>query len=205
MYIPPSFAVTDPARLHGFVAANPFGLLVSNVEGVPFATHLPFLLDRDAGPHGQLLGHMARANPHWHTLDGREVLAVFSGPHGYVSPAWYEAENVVPTWNYVAVHAYGTCRLIDDSAALAAILTASVATFEGPVPYPWKLDTAGEFFARLVKGIVGFRIEVSRLEGKWKLSQNQPAERRAKVERALAASADPAAQEVARMMAEEAT
>src|SRR4051812_5840105 len=107
MYVPAAFAEPDRGRLHEFIEAYSFGLLVSSHRG-PFATHLPFLLDRTAGPHGTLVGHMARANPQWHDLDGREVLAVFSGPHAYVSPSWYEADDVVPTWNYVAVHARGT-------------------------------------------------------------------------------------------------
>src|SRR5262245_55708329 len=105
MYIPTAFAETDPGTLFGFIEAYSFGLLVSTHQGGPFASHLPLLLEREAGPHGTLLGHMARANPQWHDLDGQEVLAVFSGPHAYVSPTWYESEQVVPTWNYVAVHA----------------------------------------------------------------------------------------------------
>src|SRR4051812_3811791 len=94
MYIPTAFLETDPARLHDFIEAHSFGLLVSTRVGEPFATHLPFLLERDAGPHGTLIGHMARANRQWHDLDGQEVLAIFSGPHAYVSPSWYEAEQV---------------------------------------------------------------------------------------------------------------
>ena len=114
MYVPTAFAETDEGKLHEFMQAYSFGLLVSTHGGEPFATHLPFLLDRNAGPHGTLVGHMARANPHWHDLEGQTVLAVFSGPHAYISPTWYESENVVPTWNYVAVHAYGICRLVND-------------------------------------------------------------------------------------------
>src|SRR4051812_36029868 len=102
MYVPTAFAETDPAKLHDFIEAHSFGLLVSAPGGVPVATHLPLLLERSTGPHGCLVGHVARANPQWEGLDGKPVLAVFSGPHAYVSPAWYESENVVPTWNYVA-------------------------------------------------------------------------------------------------------
>ena len=130
MYIPTAFAETDAKKLHDFIAANSFGLLISTHQGEPFATHLPFLLERDAGPHGALAGHVARANPHWRDLDGQNVLAVFSGPHAYVSPSWYESDGVVPTWNYVAVHAYGVCRLVDDVDGLTRILKASVATYE---------------------------------------------------------------------------
>jgi transcriptional regulator len=200
MYIPAAFQETDRDRLHDFIESYSFGLLVSTRDGEPFASHLPFLLERGAGPHGALVGHMARANPQWHGLDGRGALAVFSGPHTYVSPSWYEADGVVPTWNYVAVHAHGTFRLVDDAPTLAAIVRASVDTFERAMPVPWQLDTRSDHFARLLKGIVGFRIEIDRLEGKWKLNQNHPAERREKVRRALEQSAGPGAREVARLM-----
>src|SRR5690349_10731309 len=146
MYIPTAFAEPDRGKLHDFIEAYSFGLLVSAHGGGPFATHLPFLLERDAGPHGTLVGHLARANPQWHGLDGQDVLAVFSGPHAYVSPSWYEADNVVPTWNYVAVHARGTFRLMDDPVAVQSILRASVATFERSMPAPWKLDTGTAYF-----------------------------------------------------------
>lgn len=202
MYIPTAFEETDKDKLHGFIEANSFGLLVSTHGGELVATHLPFLLERDAGPQGCLVGHLARANPQWHDLEGEQVLAVFSGPHAYISPTWYEADNVVPTWNYVAVHASGTFRLVEDPDGLARILTAEVATFERPLPQPWSVDTASDYFQRLVRAVVGFRIEVSRLEGKWKLNQNHPNERRQKVIRVLESSKDPDAQEIARLMTE---
>jgi transcriptional regulator len=201
MYIPTAFAEPDQGKLHDFIEGHSFGLLVSQLDGGLFATHLPLLLDRDAGPHGVLLGHVARANPHWQGLDGQEVLVVFSGPHAYVSPAWYESENVVPTWNYVAVHAYGSCRLIDDPDAVGQLLARMVSTYEGARVNPWTLDTDSDFFRKMVKAVVGFRVEVSRLEGKWKLNQNHPAERREKVVRALQQAEDPDAQEIARLMA----
>jgi transcriptional regulator len=202
MYIPAAFAETDPATLHEFIDAHGFGLLVSTHRGEPFVSHLPFLLEREAGPHGTLVGHMARANPHWQGLDGQEVLAVFSGPHAYVSPTWYEADNVVPTWNYVAVHAYGAFRLVDDLDALARILTATVGKYERPMARPWSFDPGSDFIRKQARAIVGFRIEVSRLEGKWKLNQNHPRERRERVIRALETSSDQDAREVARLMAE---
>ena len=143
MYVPPHFAESDPATLHAFVERHSFGLLVSRVDGAPFATHLPLLLDRTAGPHGTLLGHMARANPHWRDLAGQTTLAVFAGAHAYVSPTWYEAENVVPTWNYTAVHACGRPELVEDRDALLAIIRRSVAVYEAAMPRPWGLDTTG--------------------------------------------------------------
>src|SRR5438477_12570684 len=136
MYVPPHFAESDPATLHDFIEGHSFGLLVSQVGGVPFASHLPFLIDRTTGPHGTLLGHMARANPHWRELAGQTALAVFSGAHAYVSPTWYEAANVVPTWNYVAVHATGRAELVEDRDDLLAILRRSVAVYEAGMPRP---------------------------------------------------------------------
>ena len=200
MYVPSSFARTDPAELFAFIEAHSFGLLVSTRDGAPFASHLPLLLDRRAGPHGTLVGHMARANPQWRDLDGRPVLAVFSGPHAYVSPSWYGAEGVVPTWNYVAVHATGTFRVTDDPDEVTAIVADTVETYERGMPTPWRLDAGAEYVRRLADGIVGFRVAVERLEGKWKLSQNHPAERREKVAAALAAAGDPDARAVARLM-----
>jgi transcriptional regulator len=203
MYIPAAFRVDDRQRLHDFIEGHNFGLLVSTLDGVPFATHLPFLLERDAGPNGCLVGHLARANPQWQQLDGQEVLLVFSGPHAYVSPTWYEADDVVPTWNYVAVHAYGVCRVIDDPAALTRIVADFVSSHERAMPQPWLLDTGSAFVQQRVRAVVGFRVEVGRLEGKWKLNQNQPEERRVRAARALAQSDDPGARAVARLMGEE--
>ena len=202
MYIPTAFRETDRAKLHDFIDGHSFGLLVSSLGGAPFVTHLPFLLERDGGPEGTLLGHVARANPHWRELEGREVLVVFPGPHAYVSPTWYEAEEVVPTWNYVAVHAYGSCRLLEERQAVAELLTRLVARHEGGMPTPWAFDPAAAFPQRRLPHVVGFRVEISRLEGKWKVGQNHPPERRAKAARALAESADPDAREIARLMLE---
>ena len=200
MYVPPHFAETDPAALHDFVEAHAFGLLVSQHGGGPFATHLPFLLDRAAGPHGTLIGHVARANPHWHDLADAPVLAVFTGPHAYVSPTWYEDEPAVPTWNYVAVHAAGRAELVDDRDDLRAIVARSVAVFEAGMPTPWRFDPDTTYADRLLAQIVGFRIVVEKLEGKWKLNQNHPAERRVKVVRALEAAGGENRQAVAAAM-----
>jgi transcriptional regulator len=198
LYVPRTFERTETGELLAFAAAHPFAVLVSDHNGEPFATHLPLLVERDTGA---LVGHMARANPHWTALDGKPVLAIFSGPHAYVSPTWYEAENVVPTWNYVAVHATGTFRLLAEPDAVRVLLD-TVREYEGSGDGAWSPDAESAFFRGLVQGIVAFRVEVARWEGKWKLSQNQPPERRAKVRAALAASTDPAARAVARLMGE---
>ncbi len=188
MYVPPHFAETDLVALHDFIEAHSFGLLVSQVGDAPFATHLPFLLDRDAGPHGTLVGHVARTNPHWHELAARPALAVFSGPHAYISPTWYEAENTVPTWNYVAVHATGWAELVEEPDALLEIVRHTVDHYEAAMPQPWRLGDDSTFINRLLRQIVGFRLRIETLEGKWKLNQNHPAERREKAIRALEAA-----------------
>jgi transcriptional regulator len=139
MYVPAAFAETDKAKLHEFMRRHGFAFLTSNAGDGLVASHLPLLLDAEAGPNGHLLGHMARANPQWRDARG-EVMAVFSGPHAYVSPSWYEEEGTVPTWNYVAVHAYGSFHVVEDREGLLDILRRSVLTYESPRPDLWAFD-----------------------------------------------------------------
>lgn len=201
MYIPSHFAETDREKLFEFIERHSFGLLISTLEGEPFATHLPLLLDRTAGPNGTLVGHMARANPHWKTTD-RKALVILSGPHAYVSPSWYEAENVVPTWNYTAVHVYGTFELVEDHAATVQIVRDYVKFYEASLPKPWTIAEQDEFVDKLAGAVVGFRIPIERIEGKWKLNQNHPRERREKVIRALSAQGDENSLAIAELMRE---
>jgi len=156
-----------------------FGTLISQLEGEPFATHLPILLDAERGPCGTLVGHMARANPHWRafTPEAAESLIIFQGPHAYISPSWYVAEQAVPTWNYEVVHAYGKPCVLDDPKAVRALLEETVTLFESSMPRPWSTARAGdEYISKLAQAIVAFEMPISRLEGKRKLSQNRPAE-----------------------------
>ena len=201
MYVPTSFAETDRTKLHSLMRQYSFALLTSHGAAGLVATHLPLLLDAETGPHGRLLGHMARANPQWRDV-GDQVMAVFSGPHAYVSPTWYEEPETVPTWNYVAVHAYGTFQIVDDPDALRAILRRSVAEYEGPRPSPWAFDASEAYVEKMLKAIVGFRIDIERLEGKWKLSQNHPETLRRRVFHALEAQGDEASRAVAALMRE---
>jgi transcriptional regulator len=201
MYVPPHFAETDLTKLHDFIERHSFGLLVSQLDGAPFVTHLPFLLDRTSGPHGTLIGHVARANPHWKELAGQTVLAVFAGPHAYISPTWYESANVVPTWNYTAVHASGSVALLEKDAT-CDVVTRMVALYESPMPQPWTFDATSTFADRLLDQIVGFRLAIEKIEGKMKLNQNHPTERREKVIRALRTSCRPDEIAVAELMAE---
>jgi transcriptional regulator len=200
MYLPAAFAESDLSRLHAFIEQNNFGVLVSQVDGLPFATHLPFLLDRTAGAHGTLLGHVARANPQWREAAGQTALAIFSGPHAYISPTWYEAEQVVPTWNYAAVHAHGRVEIVEDNAALLDIVERLVQVHERAMPRPWSFDPSSTFAERMLAQIVGFRVAIEKIEGKFKLNQNHPVERRRKVVRVLAERGDENSQAIAALM-----
>jgi transcriptional regulator len=200
MYIPAAFAEHDLTKLYDFIEQNSFALLVSQVDGMPFATHLPLLLERTSGQHGTLIGHMARANPQWQEAGGQTALAIFSGPHAYISPTWYEAEQVVPTWNYTAVHTYGRIQIIEEENALLEIVQRMVRVYEQAMPRPWSFDSPGTFVGRMLAQIIGFRIEIEKIEGKWKLNQNHPAERRQKVVEALRERDGENAQAIATMM-----
>jgi transcriptional regulator len=191
MYTPREFEEQRLDVLHDAMRANPFAALVSGGEGGPVATHLPFILDPARGEFGTLRGHMARANRQWRAFaGGDEVLVIFGGAHAYISPSWYETDLAVPTWNYVAVHAYGTPEIIDDHAAALALLRDQVATFEARFEQPWTADgLPGEWLDARARAIVAFEIPIARIEGKAKMSQNRPAEQ-ARVAATLAASGD---------------
>ena len=194
MYIPKAFHVDDEQIIHEFIESNSFATLVSTVDSAPFATHLPLLFDRRRPPHGLLLGHLARANPQWRAFDGRqEALAIFHGPHAYVSPSWYTTTPAVPTWNYTAVHVYGVPRLIDSAEAFSDILDRLIGFYESGMPHPWPGVLPEDFRDQLMRGIVGVAIDIRRIEGKFKLSQNRSREDQRAVVEQLEASADPMA------------
>lgn len=201
MYIPPLFAKSDLSTLHDEIERYPFATLVSGQTGHLEASHLPFLIDRESGPSGTLLGHMARANSQWRDAANQEVLTIFSGPHAYISPSWYEAPQVVPTWNYVAVHAYGKLELIDAPAEVESLLHRTIRLFEANQPSPWQMNEPAEFVDRLIRQIVAFRIPIARLEGKWKLNQNRPTEQRERVITRLTAQGDENSLAIAELMA----
>ena|SRR5436190_19474404 len=174
MYIPAAFRETRLDALYGLIQANSFGALVSRLQDELFATHIPFLLDPAHGANGMLRGHFARANPHWQAFDGTESLAIFQGPHAYISPAWYIAEEAVPTWNYAVVHVYGAPRSIEDPAAVRDLLEQTVSTFDTEGWSTRRVDEA--YITKLAKAIVAFEMPIARLDGKKKLGQNRPAE-----------------------------
>jgi transcriptional regulator len=177
LYIPQHFRVDDPAALAGFIEANAFGTLVTSSRAGLHVSHVPFVLEREEGAGMRLLGHVARANAQWEALEGADhVLAVFQGPHAYVSPGWYQQHPSVPTWNYAAVHASGRARLMDEAELHALLMTLS-STYEAGREKPWRMsELPAAYVDSMLKMIVGFELTVERLEGKFKLSQNRPAE-----------------------------
>ena len=200
MYTPKLFAETDRSKLIQIIRENSFGILFSADNGAPTATHLPFLVEDDDTAL-TLFGHFAKANPHWRHAGKTEALVVFSGPHTYISPSWYEADNTVPTWNYIAVHAYGHLILTSETETLN-ILQKTVDFYERDRTRSWTFDVLQDFYQKLAKGIVGFRIQVSRLEGKRKLSQNQSLERQQRVVAALQNSSAQNDQAIAALIAD---
>jgi len=202
MYIPKHFRVDDLNTLHDLMRAYSFATLITQHEGVPFATHLPFILDAQRGPYGTLLAHVARANPQWRDFTSeQEVLVIFQGPHAYVSPSWYEVELSVPTWNYAAVHAYGVPRLVEDGEELYQLLKVLIETHESQFENPWPFQLPHDYLQKMMRGIVAFQIEITRLEGKFKMSQNRTASERENIIAALNESSDtqPAAELMAGM------
>ncbi|MBL8227012.1 MAG: FMN-binding negative transcriptional regulator [Bryobacterales bacterium] len=197
MYIPRHFREEETATLWDFMEQNSFGLLVTSRDGGPFASHVPLLLDRTRGPYGTLSAHVARANPHADdALAQASMLAVFHGPHAYISPAWYAEPRNVPTWNYVAVHAYGKPRVISDPGQAMALLERMIAAYDRQ----WRLPPGAEWAAKMLNGIVAFEIEIEKLEGKFKLNQNRTAADRKGVIEALSQSTDHAAAAIANIM-----
>ncbi len=172
IHVPRYFAEHGTARLQALIRAHNFATLISVHEGEIQVSHLPFLLDAD----GQTLrAHMARANPQWQTFSPeREVLVIFHGPHHYVSPAWYASHPSVPTWNYAVVHAQGRPTLIEDRERLTTLVRELVTRHEAASPEPWQMDLPPDYQDKMLSGIVGFEIGITRLEGKFKLSQNRP-------------------------------
>ncbi len=181
MYLPKHYDVTDRQQLHDFIKGNGFGILFSGNGPEPVASHLPFILDESAGEQGILLSHMAGANRQWRHADGQQVLTVFQGPHTYVSPTWYQDPETVPTWNYVAVHVYGILKVVQDQERIQNILARITDYYEASLPQPWQAEFTSEYAQQMVKRIVAFEIEIDKMQGKWKLNQNHPEERRRRV------------------------
>jgi transcriptional regulator len=203
VYLPPAFAEARPEVLIAHIERHDFGLLVSHGPDGLVASHIPFLVERD-GDSLHLQGHLARLNPQVADLArGGEVLAIFAGPHSYVSPSWYAAGPAVPTWNYADVHAYGSVRTIEEPEWLRRLLHRLSQRHEAGNPAPWRMEELPDrYLGGMMRGIVGLDIAVTRLEGKYKLSQNRPAEDRPRIVAALEERGDAEAAAVARLMRE---
>jgi len=194
MYIPKHFAEDDVAEMHALMRTNPLATLVSHGAAGLNANHIPLLL-----VDGKLQGHVARANPLWKAGNvAGEVLVIFQGDDSYISPSGYatkaEHGKVVPTWNYAAVHAYGELRVIDDPHWIFAQISALTAANEAALPQPWAVtDAPADYTEKMLGAIVGIEISITRLLGKWKVSQNQPAVNQASLIAALEKAGDPMA------------
>lgn len=187
MYIPNHFREDDRDKLIAFVRENSFAILVTQHAGAPFATHLPLVIEANDN-NAVLKGHLAKANPQWHSFAPTdEALVIFHGPHAYISPAHYESRQSVPTWNYIAVHAYGVPRIVETKEAM---LDAMMAQYEPAQLAQWHEQTE-KYKAGMLAGIVAFEMDVTRLEGKYKLSQNRPEGDQQRVIESLSRSDDP--------------
>lgn len=186
LYLPPHFSAGDRAAIARIVDEHPFATLVTPVSPEPLVTHLPLIHVADSGPHGTLLGHFARANPHWQAATTVDSIAIFHGPHAYVSPSWYgEPAAAVPTWNYAVVHVHGSIELTPHSAETREVLDRMVDRFESARPAPWRLGLDGARLDAMLSAIVGFRFRIKRIDAKFKMSQNRSADDRNRVAAAL--------------------
>ncbi len=193
MYTPPAFRMDDLPELHQVIRSVHLATLVTATDQGLLATPLPLILVPEEGPFGTLYGHMARANPQWAQPATCEALALFAGQDAYVTPSWYAAKRetgrVVPTWNYVAVHVYGMPEFFEDGSRLLEVVTRLTDLHEASRTKPWEVTDAPETFIRSqLRGIVGLRLPIARIEGKRKMSQNRSAEDRAAVAAGLVAS-----------------
>ena len=205
MYIPKHFELTDSKIMHDLMRQFSFATIVSVLEGVPFATHMPVVIRPELSKFGTLRTHIARANPQWESFtqesgsSDAEILVIFQGDHTYISPKWYETHPSVPTWNYVTVHAYGRPKIVEESARVRALLDELVGSCEGEKG--WNSSNLSEkYMDGMMRGIVAFEIEITRLEGKMKLSQNRSEVDRQGVIAALATGASPDDQAIAAKM-----
>ena len=202
MYTPSQFTTNDLSWLDWFAEQFPFGTLISQVEGAPFATHLPVLYRRE-NDQAILTGHWARPNAQWRDIEDQQVLFMFQGPHAYVSPRWYpEPQKQVPTWNYVTAHVYGKIRLVHEREELERIVVSLAERFEAGAATPWRLEANEPNLARL-RGIVGFELRSQSVQIKLKLNQNHAAANVEGVIAGLRATGSPEAAAVADLMQKE--
>jgi transcriptional regulator len=201
MYIPSAFRIEDAAKLAAFIRRHSFATLITHDGTAPFASHLPMLFHPETGARGTLVSHMARANPQWrHFAAGGEALAIFHGPHSYISPSWYQTAPAVPTWNYAAVHACGVPAVISEPERVVSLLQETVSAYEAAFERPWPGDLPADYRDRLMQAIVAFEMPVTRIEGKFKLGQNRSAADTEGVFDALSRSGDAGSLALAQLM-----
>jgi transcriptional regulator len=201
MYVPNAFREDNVETLVAFMRGHSFATLVSVLDGTPFASHIPVVVRQDGGAV-RLLGHLARANPQWRAFGNGETLAIFTGPHAYVSPSLYEKRESVPTWDYIAVHAYGIPRILaleDSRQALEGMLEAMIESYDPSYRRQWD-ELSEKFREGMLTGIVGFEVTVTRLEGKFKLSQNRGIADQKSVAHSLLLNTDPTIYQVGEAM-----
>lgn len=175
MYTPAHFTEEDPETLYAFMRDYPFATLITHDGSGPTASHIPVEVTKSPDEdHIRILGHVARANSHWELFgSATRSLFIFHGPHEYISPAWYPSQNLVPTWNYAVVHAYGFPKVIEEPTEVRSLLESLVNRFESPRPDPWNNDLDEDLMERLQATIVGFECKVEEIQGKFKLGQNR--------------------------------
>jgi transcriptional regulator len=198
MYIPSANRIADKAQINSFIQSHGFATVVTQNDGRLWASHLPVLFDEANDDDGVLRSHMARANEQWrHFESGQEVLCIFHGPHSYISPSSYVMQETVPTWNYAVVHVYGMARVVGDAAVLHQIVTDTTTKYESHRPVPWKITLPDAALAAMLNAIVGFTIQITRIEAKFKLGQNRSQADRSGMLRDLHASPDCGSQALA--------
>ncbi|WP_078380262.1 FMN-binding negative transcriptional regulator [Sutcliffiella halmapala] len=199
MYIPKQFKNANQQEIIEFIQHHSFGILFSQQDEEQSATHLPFIVKYE-NDKVVLLTHLAKANPQWKTLQGKSALAVFTGPHAYISASWYREAGTVSTWNYVSAHVHGKVEVVTDSSSLKEILKAATDFYEQGFQEPWKLEEHEETVESMLGGIVGIKLIVEKLEGKWKLNQHHSKERKERVIKQLKTQSVYDSQEIARLM-----
>jgi transcriptional regulator len=197
MYIPKDFQINDEELIYDIIEKNGFATLISQHNSDPFATHLPLTVDKR---EKVLYGHFARSNEQWKDIATQNVLAIFQGPHCYISPSWYETKKAVPTWNYVAVHVYGQLEIVEDEQEIYNSLLDLVKKYEKPNSSYQLEEVDSAYIEGMSRGIVGFKINITKMEGKAKLSQNHTMERQELVMKELENTQDENNKQIAELM-----
>jgi transcriptional regulator len=198
MYTPTANRIDDPRRINSFIQSHGFATVITQADGQLCASHLPILFEETDEGRGVLRSHMARANEQWRQFESsEEVLCIFHGPHSYISPSSYVMQETVPTWNYAVVHVYGMAKVVEEATVLRQIVTDTTIKYESHRPAPWKITLPENAIEAMLNAIVGFTIQITRIEAKFKLGQNRSRADQDGMLRDLQASSDRGSQELA--------